>query len=156
MGDAFHRPDILRECEDDGPAEVVPRRDLSVLERVNQGRLHCGTAEPAAVHHHIARSKRTDATDSGAEMARVAKALVAAGQQPQQRRIVTAVTIDRAMTMHEREVLIGHLARLVVRGEWQFQDRARGALAGFVGAAIVRIGNRIEQRGANGDGPQIR
>src|SRR6185369_13941632 len=62
-GDAVFRPDILREREDDGAAEVVPCRDLSALELVNQGRFHCWTAEPAAVDHHISRAKRADATD---------------------------------------------------------------------------------------------
>src|SRR4029077_8539041 len=107
--------------------------------------LRCGAVEPAAMHYDISCAECANASDSGAEVIRVAKALVAAGQQPQQRRIVAAATVDRAMTVHEREVLIGHLPRLVVRGEWQFQDRAGGALAEeFVGAAVVRIGNRIE------------
>src|SRR5262245_44210684 len=101
MGDAFRRRDILREREDDGAAEVVACRDLSALELVNESRFHCGTAELAAMHYDIACAKRADAADRGAETARVAKALVAAGQQPQQRRIVAAVAVDRPMTVHE-------------------------------------------------------
>src|SRR6266508_3038639 len=88
---------VADEGEDAGPTEVVSRHGLALLERVDQGRFDGRTVEAIAVHDHVPRAERANEPDGGAEASRVGEALVAAGEQPHQRRVVAAVTVDGAM-----------------------------------------------------------